>query len=345
MKPDFKRILVVRTDRVGDVVLTIPALTLIRKNYPKSHIAVLVAPATKDIVNGHPDIDEVIVYDKDYEHKGIFGFWKMKNLLQSKKFDVTMVYHTKQRTNLLCFLAGIPRRIGYHNQKYGFLLTDKIFDDRPQGIRHESEYCLEILKQLGLSIDDQCPMPYMPIKEQARQWVKQFYKTNNIEEKDRLIAIHPGGSDYTKRWPREKFAELINQMGEKYPYLYVLVGSKEVEKIARTIQSLAKVPLINAVGQTSIAQLAALLERCQLLISNDSGPVHVATAVGTPVISIFGQRRRGISVTRWHPLGSKDIAIEKEIEKWEDKTRESSYAALQAIETEEVLRVVERMLT
>ena len=130
---DYKNILIIRTDRIGDVRLTTPAIHALRKTYPKARISILVAPLTEDLVKGNPDIDEVIVDDRRNQHHGPLGYLKLTRLLKSKNYDLAINFHTKKRTNLLCYLAGIPNRLGYHNKKFGFLLTQKIYDRRPKG--------------------------------------------------------------------------------------------------------------------------------------------------------------------------------------------------------------------
>jgi len=133
---EFKNILVVRTDRLGDVVLTTPAIGALRKAFPKARISMMVSPATVDLLRRNPYLDEVIVYDRFKEHHGLKGYWKFVLELRQKKFDLAVIYHTKRRINLVCFLAGIPSRIGYRNDKFGFLLTHGLPDTRPLGIKH-----------------------------------------------------------------------------------------------------------------------------------------------------------------------------------------------------------------
>ena len=149
MEP-FKNILVVRTDRMGDVVLTTPAVKALREHFPQAHLTMLVTKNTKDIVVGNKFLDGIIAEDRQGEHRGFWGTLKLINLLRRKKFDLAIVYHTKRRTNYICFLAGIPRRIGYKNDKFGFLLTDPLKDARHLGLKHEAQYCLDVLKEVGI---------------------------------------------------------------------------------------------------------------------------------------------------------------------------------------------------
>ena len=308
----FRKILIVRTDRIGDVVLTTPSLAALKKKWPQAHVAIMVRPATQEIVEGNPFLDEVIVYDPQKDHHGVGGFWRFITLLRKKRFDCAIIFHTKKRTNLICFFAGIPCRIGYRNDKFGFLLTDPLEDVRPKGDRHEAQYCLDVLKKLGVESSDLTLD--LPVSEKSLRWAEDFFKTNRLEKEKPVIAIHPGASCISKRWPAQKFSELIGLITQRLNAQLVLIGGPETGDIARQIlEKVDRNNIVNAVGETTLGQMAALLKRCQLLISNDSGPVHIACAVKTPVISIFGRNQAGLSPTRWRPLGPRDIVIHKEV--------------------------------
>jgi lipopolysaccharide heptosyltransferase II len=304
---DYKNILIVRTDRIGDVVLTTPAIKAIREAYSDAKISILVAPATSDLVDGNICLDEVLIDDCGGEHKGLYGFIKLIKSLRQRKFDCALVLHTKKRTNLACFLSGIPVRIGYRNNKFGFLLNRPILDVRHKGEKHEAQYCLDVLKEIGIKCDD--VTIDLPVKEDALRWVDQLRCEHNISEKDRLIAIHPGASDPAKRWPENRFAELVDALIDQYQAKIVIVGASDIDMIAKKIMSLSKNKMINLAGQTTVGQLAGLLMGCELLVSNDSGPVHVAVGVGTPVVSIFTRNQPGINPERWRPLGRRSKVI------------------------------------
>ena len=306
---DYQNILLIRTDRVGDVVLTTPAIAALRADFPAAHIAMLVSPETREIVDGNPHLNEVIVDDKKGKHGGL-GFFALVSLLRSKKFDLAVVFHTKKRTNLLCFLAGIPERLGYKNNKFGFLLTKPLVDVRIEGDRHEAQYCVDVLKPLG--IEASAFRPFVPLTGECRKWVAGIFDKNKISPLDVVVAVHPGASCISKRWMPERFSEVINALSGR-PAKVVLVGGPENAAIASQIKSSLKVPILDLTGKTTIGQLAAVLAKCRLLISNDSGPVHVAVAVGTPVVSIFGRNQKGLSPTRWRPLGAKDIVLHEEV--------------------------------
>lgn len=303
----YKNILIVRTDRIGDVVLTTPAINALRRAYPTARISVLVAPAARDLVDGNVCLDEVLVDDRRNEHKGLKGFLKLVWALRRKRFDLAVVLHTKKRTNLMCFLAGIPVRIGYKNEKFGFLLNRPLEDMRHKGEKHEAQYCLDVVKALGIEADDL--RVYLPVKEDDIQWADRFRQEHCTAGAVRLIAIHAGASDPSKRWPESRFAQLMDALIDRYTAKVVMIGGFEISAVAQKIISLSKGGAVDLTGQTTVGQLAGLLARCDLLVSNDSGPVHVAAGVGTPVVSIFTRDQPGINPQRWRPLGEKTRVV------------------------------------
>lgn len=308
----FKRILVVRTDRIGDVVLSTPVLKALRENYPQSHIAIMVSPQARELLEDNPYLNEVIVYDKDKKDKGLLGFWRFVMRLKKKKFDLAIVLHTKKRTNLISFLADIPKRAGYYDTKFGFLLTDKIKDTRTLGLQHEVDYCLDVLRKLGLQVKDRIPV--LTVKSEQSQAALAILREAGIAQGDKIAAIHPGASCVSKRWLKDRFVVLANHLVEDYGMKVVLVaaGAEDVA-IVDEIAKNTRYPVVNLSGKTTLAQLAAVLKRCAIFISNDSGPVHIASAVGTPVISIFGRNQAGLSPVRWGPLGKQGRYLHKEV--------------------------------
>ncbi|MDP8266121.1 MAG: glycosyltransferase family 9 protein [Candidatus Aceula meridiana] len=309
-KREFKNILVVRTDRIGDVVLTTPAIEALRKAYPKARITILVNPETKDIVVGNPFLDEVLVYDQHGKDKGFFGFWHFVFVLRRHKFDLAINYHLKNRTNAMLFHAGIKPRIGFKNKKLNFFLT-QYPDPRTDGTKHEAQYCLELLKYIGVEFHDLnlC----VGIDPESEEWADKLFLQKKIGPNDKVFAIHPGASCISKRWPPERFAEVIEELDKKYPAKIILIGAGDNQLIAREVLASTNVSVIDLTGQTSISQSVSILKRSSLLISNDSGPVHLAVGVHTSVVSILGRNQPGLSQTRWRPLGKKDIVLHNNI--------------------------------
>jgi heptosyltransferase-2 len=304
----YHRILVARTDRIGDVLLSTPVIHALRQKFPQAFISMLVAPYAKDVVEGNPYLDEVIIYDKDGKHKSWWRSFKFANRLKKKKFDLAIILHPTNRMHLITFLAGIPQRLGF-NRKLGFLINRRKNHTKQEGRKHEAEYNLDLLADLGITGNPQDL--FMPIRQESVQYVEALFRKEGISPADKILAINPGASCPSKIWPTERFAQVAEKLAGLYNFkILILAGPKEIylaDKIAREIKAKA----VNLAGKTSVSQLASILKRCTLFISNDSGPVHIASALGIPVISIFGRSQAGLSPKRWGPLGKHDKYLHK----------------------------------
>jgi lipopolysaccharide heptosyltransferase II len=343
-REDFKRILIVRTDRIGDVLLSTPVIKAARDNYPSAYIAMMVSPFAKDIVDGNPYLDEVIIYDKDGLHKSWVRSIKFALNLKKKRFDLAIILHPTNRAHLVTFFACIPRRVGF-NRKLSFLLTDRIKHTKQLGEKHELEYNLDLVKYLGIESKDKDI--FMPIRQESEEWVDELFKEQGFKDSDKLLAIHPGASCPSKIWPDERFAELADRLAQKYGLkVLVVAGPKDIslaQNVARQMNSRA----INLAGRISLSQLASLLKRCQLFISNDSGPVHISSSIGTPVISIFGRSQKGLSPKRWGPVGKCDRSAYKVVGCVECLAHNCirGFACLKAVTVDYVLNIADSILT
>lgn len=342
-REEFKRILIVRTDRIGDVLLSTPVIKVLRDNYQHAYIAMIVSPYAKDIVDGNPYLDEVIIYDKDGKHKSWGRSYKFAHNLKKKRFDLAIILHPTNRAHLVAYFAGIPRRVGY-DRKLGFLLTDRIKHTKQLGERHELEYNLDLVRYLGIEPRDK--VLFMPTKEESEKYVDELFERESINKSDRLLAIHPGASCPSKVWPNERFAQVADKLSEKYGFkVLVVAGPKDIALAQDVIKNMCARG-INLAGMTSVSQLASILKRCKLFISNDSGPVHIASAVGTPVISIFGRNQKGLSPQRWGPLGLKDKILHKQVGCVECLAHncEKEFICLKAITADDVLQAANSIL-
>ena len=342
-KDNFKRILIVRTDRIGDVLLSTPVIKALRDYYPDAYIAVMVSPYAREIVEGNPNLDEVIIYDKDCKHKNWLGSIKFAQNLKKMKFDLALILHPTNRVHLVTFFARIPRRVGY-DRKLGFLLTDRIKHTKQLGEKHELEYTLDLVRYLSLEPKDK--NLFMLIKPTSEEWAEELFRQEGISESDKLLVIHPGASCISKIWPLIRFAQVADRLVEKYGFKVLLIaGPKDISK-AQDVSKNMHHPSINLAGKTSVSQLASLLKRCQLFISNDSGPVHIACAVGAPVISIFGRNQKGLSPERWGPLGLRDKILHKEIGCIECLAHNcvKEFACLKAITVDDVIKAADSIL-
>lgn len=306
----YKKILLVRLDRIGDVLLSTPAIKAVRDAYPESHITVMVRPYARDIVDGNPYLNEVILYDKTRSQKGIRANIDFIIELRRKSFDLAIALHPTCRTHLLLFLAGIPERAGY-DRKWGYLLTERISHYKQMGLKHETDYVLDMLKEIGIASSDKAL--YMPVNPDSENRAQRIFKEAGIGDEDSIIVINPSASCPSKRWQAHNFAETADRLVDKYHAKIVIISDSQSAGLAGIVTSSMKNGCLNLSGKTTVADLASVLRRADLFISNDSGPVHIACAVGTPVIAIFGRRDAGLSPLRWGPTGATDIVLHKDV--------------------------------
>lgn len=305
-----KRILVIRLDRIGDVVLSTPVVQELRQHFPHAFVAMMVRPPCRELIEGHPSLDEVIVYDKEGRERGVLGTIRFALRLRRYEFDTALVLHPSNRSHWVPWLAAIPTRIGYR-RKSAWLLTHRLPHRKQEGRRHEAAYTLELLQPFGIT--PVVPKPLIVVREAAGRQVEAMLAAASIQPTDRLVGVHPSASCISKRWMPERFAQVADRLAAEHGVRICLVAGDEDARYADQVVQAMQQPVTNFAGRLSLGQLAALLQRCRLLISNDSGPVHIAAAVGTPVVDIFGRNQAGLSPQRWGPLGEGHVILHKEV--------------------------------
>lgn len=302
----IKRALFIRTDRFGEFILNLPAVKAVKQKFPSAHICMLVNPTVKEIVEGNPSVDEIIVYNPD-KTRGLLKNLKLTGGLKKRKFDLAVILNPQKKFHIITFLAGIPVRLGY-NRKFGFLLTHKIEDKKSLGQKHEIEYNLDLVRAIGIGTEDKSL--FINIPEADVRFADSLLTEHGIQKLDLLVALHPWTSDPVKQWPLENFSQIGQKILRELQCRVVIIGGKlEAEQSKKFCEG--SKDFINLTGRMSLRQSGALLKRCNLLVSNDSGPVHLASAVGTPVIAIFRNDLPGKNSVRWGPRSSGSIVIEK----------------------------------
>lgn len=284
MQVEPKKILVIQTAFLGDVVLTTPLLSAIKDGFPKASLSVLVVPRTKEILSGHPAVDEVLVYDKKGDLRGLRGLIRTARLLKSRGFDLCLLPHRSFRSAILAYLARIPRRIGFKKSAGSLFYTDRVFRDPT---RHEVDRNLSLLA--ALEIEPASAVRHLKVASDpvAREAVDRILKTEGVKPGDCLIGMAPGSVWATKRWLPEGFAAVADTLIVQYQASILLLGSREDETTTLEIIARCRQRPVNLAGQP-ISELVATLARCRLLITNDNGAMHIGTALSVPVVAVFG---------------------------------------------------------
>lgn len=338
-----RRILIARLDRLGDVVLSTPVIRHMRKLFPDAYIAFMVRPENRDVVENNPDLNETIFYDKSGSEKGWWGTLRFALSLRKHKFDTAVALHPSNRTHIIFFLAGIPARIGY-DKKMGWMLTKKVRHVKHEGLMHESDYNFELLAKGGFRVLTYDRTPYIRTSDHDKMFVDYLQSRMGIGAN--IITFHPGASCPSKRWAPDRFAAAADLLGERYKAEIVIVGGKGAEKYGSRMSAAMKRKAFDLTGKTGVGALAELLARSRLFVSNDSGPVHVAVAMGTPVVTVFGRKDPGLSPRRWGPLGMRDIVLHKDVGCVTCLAHncDKGFKCLVAVTVEDVVRAAERIL-
>jgi lipopolysaccharide heptosyltransferase II len=292
----MKKILVVNVNWLGDVVFSSPVFYALKKRYPEATISCLGPPRITDVLECIPAVDHIIVYDEKGRHRSLLGKLRLIVQLRKHKFDSVFLLHRSLTRALLVYWAGIPIRVGYPTKKRGRFLTHHtpcLHDDHSL---HRSEYYLNVLRSFGIKISqgETCLSP----TEQAMDAVNQTLRSENLTNRDYLIGINPGGNWELKTWSERRYALLIDWLFQNHPVTIILIGApKDIPRIERIMQK-TRCHVINLAGQLTLKQSIALFKKLDLVISADSGPLHLANSVGTDVIGIFGPTRVEITGPR-----------------------------------------------
>lgn len=343
-KPSFSRILVSRTDRIGDVILSSPVFCALRKAFPSAYIAAMVRPYTRHAVEGNPFVDEVILYDKDRKEKSWPATLAFAASLRKKRFDLALLLHPTARTNLISFLAGIPRRVGF-GQKLGFLLTDRARNTKHEGRKHESEYTMELLTMIGLK--PAAPELFFPLKQESERWAREFLERSGIDEGKPLAIFHPGASCPSKIWPPERYAETADALVKKGFAVIVMSGPDSLDRsTGEAVLARMKEKAFELCGKADISQTASLVRLCSVFISSDTGPMHVASALDVPQVAIFGRNQPGLHPRRWGPRSRFHRVVHKDVgcARCSAHACGNGFACLNAIGVDEVLEAIAQVV-
>lgn len=295
------RILIRGVNWVGDAVMTTPAIAGIRKTFPGARITLLVKPNVAGVFEGNPHIDEILLYDGSGRHAGLVGFLRLARELREYGFDLAILLQNAFEAALLTILARIPHRVGYKTQGRGFLLTTAVVKDQSVKALHHVQYYQALVKGAGWVEEKQQPMLY--VSRGAAERASALLREEGVKSEESLVAFN-AGSTYgsAKRWPADRYAAVADELIERLGVKIVLTGSRGDEGVARAIRSQARRPdhIVDLTGRTDIQLLAAILRRCSVFVSNDTGAMHVGAAVGAPLVAIFGPT----DPTTTSPVGS-----------------------------------------
>jgi len=279
-----KRILIINVNWIGDVLFSTPFIRAVREAYPDSYIACLLHPRCREALEGNPRLDEIIIYDEERLHKGMWSKLALIAALWKKSFDTTFILHRSFTKALIAKLAGTKELVGYPTKKRSFLLTTAV--EEPLDQPHKVEYFLNIARAAGIKPKDVSYEFF--VSEADSRYAGTFLADNGVKEEDKLVVICPGGNWGPKRWPEENFAKLADIIGNKFGARILISGTDKEAALGGRIKSLMAAQPVIACGHTTLKQLGSIFKRSSLVIANDTGTMHLAVAMKARVIALFG---------------------------------------------------------
>lgn len=299
------RILVVRTDRLGDMVLTLPMLAALRRCFPRAHLALLLRRYTAGIVEGNPYVDALIWYDGN--GGGVVPFREMARTLRAGRFDAAVVVYPTGRLAWLMFLSGIPVRVGTGYRVYSFLFNRRVFEHRKDARRHELEYNLGLLKVLGCTPAGE-PELEVAVAPDAAAAAESLLRSAGVDPLRPYAVLHPGSGGSARDWSARNFRELALRLRGRDGIQIVVTGSRAERGLAASVTGGDGTGGVSVAGLLEVRELAALLKRASLFVSNSTGPLHLAVAVGTPVVGLYPPHP-AMSKARWGPYRGRNRVL------------------------------------
>ena len=270
-----------------------PALSQVRTLFPEAEITLLVKPGIADLLAQHPAVNRTLVYDDRGRHAGLVGKWTLAGVLRRHRFDLAILFQNAFEAALISFLAGIPRRFGYATDGRTLLLTDPVTVPPRTAQRHQVEYYWDLLKPLGGH--GPAPAPRLFVTPDESVLIAGRLADAGIGPSDLVIGVNPGSTyGHAKRWLPDRYAEVVNRVVKDAQSRsgarvgVVILGAKGEEPLGKTIAEQIKARTVVCSGQTTVRELMALVKRCQLFLTNDTGPMHVAAAFQVPLVAVFG---------------------------------------------------------
>jgi heptosyltransferase-2 len=314
-KKAIKRILVRGPNWLGDAVMCEPALRGLQKLFPDAQIALLVKPAVADLFVGHPVMADVLTYDTTGRHAGISGKWLLAGQLRRQGFDLAVLFQNAFEAAFLTFLAGVPRRYGYATDGRSLLLSDPVAVPDRRTLVHQVRYYWDLLQPLGLTGDP--PAPELVVSPEEEQAMAGRFAQGGLTATDVVVGINPG-STYggAKRWLPERYAEVTERLcrtireSREQQVGVVIFGATGEERLGQEIAARLSSRSLVLSGATTIRELMAAVKRCAMLLTNDTGPMHIASAFQVPVVAIFGP-------TDWRttsPFGSAHAIVRQPVD-------------------------------
>lgn len=301
------RILVIRTDRIGDVVLATPLVRALRRTFPSAFIAAMVRPYARAALANNPHLDELLLDSPDGDHGGVRGFWRQVIAIRRRRFDVALLLLPTKRLAWILFFAGVTRRITVGLVPYQVLtFMETVSRKKYRPLRHEADYCLDLGRKIGVNETDLSTELFLTEAERERGLRLLGDRGVHPARRDaRLIGIHPGHGGSSPNWRIDRYVELARQLLGSRPddYVIVTVGQDQLA-LGAHFDTLGSDRVVVFKGDLSLRELAAVTSHLDVLISSSTGPMHMAAALKVPTVSLFCPLS-ACSPELWGPRGNR----------------------------------------
>ncbi len=307
--PDVGKILIIRTDGIGDLLNSTPAIALLRQNYPSAEITVLTRPLNAAVLVGNSDVDRVLVLDQQGEHRRVAAQLKFYQSLRNERFDLVVAMQTATLPHLIAFLSGASYRLGRYQKRFKSTLTHTWRGIYQKGETHEVDRNLDLVRIICEG-EGTRKLVFNLLPDEIEH-AKASLASLCMRDETYLIGIHPGGSSFDKRWPEKRYAELADRLVQHYNAKILLFRGPDEADLTDTIQQEMETDAIINAPQT-IRELGAMLSCCDLFVCNDSGPMHIAAALGVPTTAIFGPTDH----VAWRPMSENASVVRRDMPCW-----------------------------
>ncbi len=304
-----KKILIIRTDRIGDVVLTLPLAKILKSHFPNAMVTYLINEYTSAVFFNHPHVDKIITIPANKS----LTISELKQIIKKNNFDICINVSPKFSNALSVFLSGIKTRIGTGYRWYSFLFNKRIYEHRKDAKFNELEYNIHLLNKLGINENVNKSNVVFGIQsdKNSEQQVQNTFSELNIDSTKKNLIIHPGSRGSSVDWPFQRFKELVNLLAHELDFNIFLTGSKKETDMCEKLKYGKNT--FNLSGKFNLKEFISLINLSDLLISNSTGPIHIAAALNKNVIGFYPKVPQ-LSAKRWGPYTNKAIIFEPEID-------------------------------
>lgn len=335
----IKKILLIRLRRIGDVILTTPAISALRQGIPTASISYVVEKPYRELVDGNPNLDKVIVLEKKQRLR---DFLKLIRLIRKEKYDVVLDFHGGPRASLITLLSRAKLKVGYRIKYKNFIYNVKLPRSPKEGHFHSVENHINLVKALGVDVKSLPPL-YLPQGQETEvEKVKKFIEENSLVG-SKIITIHISAGNAFRNWGVDNLVQLTNLLARRPDVNVVLLGTSEDQKAEEEILKKSTASLLSLVGRLNLREVKELISHSSLFVGPDSGPMHIAASTSTPIVALFGPTLPA----NFAPWQAKAFVVEKELNCRPCKQRNcifKDFRCLRSIEPEEVYQACLRFI-